>query len=113
MKLARFLVNYFDSGELKFACGKHYPLTDETQAHIDRGEAELRDVNIDPARAAKRAAKAQEASDKAAGSAAQAKADAADAAAIAELAREVADQISAGVDDAPVADQAADAAPVA
>ena len=99
MKLAYFLVDYYDSGALKYAAGKHYPLNAETQGHIDRSEAQLRDVNIDPDRAQKLAEKAQAAADKAAASATQARADADSAAAALDLARRAQDDIAAGADD--------------
>lgn len=100
MKLARYLITFFDSGEPKYVEGRHYVLNDETQAHIAQGRAVEVDINIDPDRAAKLKAKAQVAADKAAASLAQANADAAAAAEAAELARKAESDLAAGADEA-------------
>lgn len=44
MKKAKFLVNVYDSGNLKFEAGREYDLTPDTERQIARGNAEKVDV---------------------------------------------------------------------
>lgn len=39
MKLAQYLVDYYDSGAKRFAAGQQYPLDDITRSHVDHGHA--------------------------------------------------------------------------
>jgi hypothetical protein len=43
-----FNTNYYDLGEVKFQKGYHYPVTDETKTRILAGDAEMRQVDMDP-----------------------------------------------------------------
>lgn len=41
----KFLVNYYDRGEVKYAAGQHYPVTDQTETCVLAGHAE--EVKVD------------------------------------------------------------------
>jgi hypothetical protein len=43
-KLVRFSADFYDTGEVKFAAGKFYPLNSETQSLVSTGYAELVDA---------------------------------------------------------------------
>jgi hypothetical protein len=87
MQVVKYLETWFHvvagSSVAQFEAGKFYPLTDETQAHVGRGIAELFEAPPEPSKAESLAQKAQAAADRAA-AAAQAARDAADAAAEAQ-----------------------------
>lgn len=92
MKLIRYIESWFEVGthgasEAKFEAGKHYPITDETQAHAARGIAEEVEVPDDVQKAEAAAETAEAKAEKAAAAAEDARIAAAGAAAGAELAQ--------------------------
>lgn len=52
VKRILFNTNYYELGEVKYAKGQHYPVTDETQTRVKAGDAEPIDADMDPAEAA-------------------------------------------------------------
>lgn len=46
-KRAKFNVTFFDVGVPKYEVGKHYPLNEETEREIAKGNAELIEVTDD------------------------------------------------------------------
>jgi hypothetical protein len=44
-----FNTNYYELGEVKYAQGKHYPVTPETQTRVKAGDAEPVTVEMDVA----------------------------------------------------------------
>lgn len=73
-RLARYLADFFASGEIKYAAGQHYPLSEEVERHIAQGIAEEIKVDLTAEKAQKLAEKARLAADKAAAAAATAQA---------------------------------------
>jgi hypothetical protein len=90
MKVVRYTQTWFEVGssgssEAKFAAGKVYAVTDETQRHITLGIAEVIDAPEDVDKVQAVAEKAQAAAAKAADAAADAKATAEVAAAASDI----------------------------
>jgi hypothetical protein len=54
-----FNTNYYELGEVKYAAGKHYPVTPETQTRVKAGDAELVNVEMDVAVASSEDAEAK------------------------------------------------------
>lgn len=52
VKRILFNTNYYELGEVKYAKGTHYPVTDETQTRVKAGDAEPIDIDMDPGEAA-------------------------------------------------------------
>jgi len=52
----KFLTNYYDAGQVKYAQGEHYPKTAETNAQALQGHAEEIEVDMDADAAAVSAA---------------------------------------------------------
>lgn len=44
-----FNTNYYESGEVKYAAGKHYPVTPETETRVKAGDAEKLTVDMEVA----------------------------------------------------------------
>ena len=44
----RFNVNYYELGQVKYAAGTHYPVTEETKTRVAAGDAEQISVDMDP-----------------------------------------------------------------
>lgn len=108
--LARYTETFFDAGKAKFEAGKHYPLDDETQRHINAGIAQLITVDLSVEKAQKLAEKARLAADRAASAAAEAEALAEAARLAQQLAADALAALNVANDvqtSAPLADQGA------
>lgn len=44
---AHFHVNFYERGQVKYAAGKHYPVTDETKSRAVAGDAEIKSIEVD------------------------------------------------------------------